>query len=117
MLLEELALELGRLNYKSLATQFSLRHFPLGVDEKQLDVWIEKPLEKLTMVNNTFPKPSRGRFLVILVLASLSPPQSPFSDTQPHPVLLNISPSFSTALTTTENYLMYFVIISLPTKY
>ena len=78
MPLEELALELGRLNYKSLATQFSLRHFPLGVDEKQLDVWIEKPLEKLTMVNNTFPKPSRGRFLVILVLASLSPPQSPF---------------------------------------
>lgn len=51
--MEELAPESARLNYKSLAKQFSVRHFPLGQDEKQLDVWLEKPLEKLKLVNNT----------------------------------------------------------------
>lgn len=117
MLLEELALELGRLNYKSLATQFSLRHFPLGVDEKQLDVWIEKPLEELTLVNNTFPNLHVAEPLSLWSWLHCYHLRVPFSDTQPHPVLLNISPSFSMALTTTENHLMYFVIISLPTKY
>lgn len=51
MLVEGLALELERLNYKSLAKPFSLRHFPLGLDEKQLDVWTKKPLEKLMLAN------------------------------------------------------------------
>ena len=78
MLLEEPALETERLNYKSLATQFFLCHFPLGVDEEQLGVWIEKPLEKLELVNNTFPKPSLSRFLAILVSAPLSPSRSLF---------------------------------------
>lgn len=51
LLVEGLALELERLNYKSWAKQCSLRHFPLGLDEKQLDVWTEKPVEKLTLAN------------------------------------------------------------------
>ena len=49
--MEGLALELERLNYKSWAKQFSLRHFPLGLDKKQLAVWTKKPLEKLTPAN------------------------------------------------------------------
>lgn len=73
--MEELALEPERLNYKFLAKQFSVRHFPLGLDEKQLDVCTEKPLEKLTL-GNTPPGPSHSRFLVILVSAPLPPPRS-----------------------------------------
>lgn len=86
MLLEELALEPERFNYKSLATQFFLRHFPLGVDEEQLDVWIEKPLEKLELVNNfsqtfTQPTPCRsGLSSTVTTLESLS-------------LMLNITPS------------------------
>lgn len=88
--MEELALEPERLNYKFLAKQFSVRHFPLGLDEKQLDVCTEKPLEKLTLVN-TSPRPSQNWFLVILVSAPLSPPHSlfPWHSTPYHPLKHN----------------------------
>lgn len=88
--MEELAPESARLNYKSLAKQFSVRHFPLGQDEKQLDVWLEKPLEKLKLVNNT-SQTFTHRFLVILVLATLSPPQSHFPSPTPCPPLKHIT--------------------------